>query len=158
MGFSITSWTYNSEKYCLWAINETHIAPVALMLNTEGEGGCIYCLLALWFSLHSCSLLYLKRTSGAPSTYVTFLLGRTGLEIQICLTLFHACHCHLCSLNNFWAPLTLTGSPQFVLMRIPLNLSNQPSGTAVLQISKGAQALKEIGNLRNHSFLGWWRV
>lgn len=119
MGFSVTSWTYNSVKYCLWAINETHIAPVALMLHTAGAGHGIPCPLVLYCSLRPCSFLFLKITSGVPMASATFLLGRTGLEIQTMLdSLSHAWHCQQHRLNNSgpWAPAC---SPQFGLMSIP---------------------------------------
>lgn len=108
MGFSITSWTYNSVKYCLWAINETHIVPVALMLNTGWGRG-----------LHLLSF--------SSVLLITFLLpfvleGKELLELPLLMwlspgknwfwnsnltlldSMLPACHCHLYSLNNFGGP------------------------------------------------------
>lgn len=73
--------------------------------------------------------------SGAPIAFVTFLLQRPGLEVQIVLDcMSHACH--LCSVNNFWGPLPLACTPQFGLMRIlpEPKPCNQPSAIAVLKI------------------------
>lgn len=97
------------------------------MLNTEGEDQLLLSLGALYSC--SCSLLYLKIISGAPIAFVIFLLGRTGVEIQVVLDyMSHACHCHLCSMNNFWWTLSLACSPQFGLMRIPAE--PKPLGSA----------------------------
>lgn len=84
VGFSITSWTYNSVKYCLWAINETHVAPGALMLHAAGAGHCIQLSFGSALLITFLFLFVLEDNFwGAHG--VTVLLGRTGLELQAML-------------------------------------------------------------------------